>query len=85
MKNKNRISKILSLYRDFSPRTEVVYIELLRSMGGEKRLKVAFELYDMAVNLCKHSIIEKNPKITEVELKKEILERFNYDSGRFTH
>jgi hypothetical protein len=75
MKNRNKISKILSLYRGFSPRTEVVYIELLRNMGGERRLKVAFELYDMAVNLCKHNIIEKNPEITEGDLKKKILER----------
>ena len=70
-------------YRSISPWTEAVYIENLRKMGGEKRLKVAFRLYEMAVNLSKQNIIESNPAITGKELKKKLFERFGYDTGRF--
>lgn len=72
-----------SQYRNISTWTEGVYIENLRKMGGEKRLKVAFQLYEMAVNLSKQNIIESNPAITGKELKKKLFERFGYDTGRF--
>ncbi len=61
----------ISQYRNTCLWTEVVYIENLRKMGGEKRLKVAFQLYEMAVNLSKQNIIESNPSITGKELKKK--------------
>ena len=70
-------------YRNISTWTEGVYLENLRKMGGEKRLKVAFQLYEMAVNLSKQNIIESNPAITGKELKKKLFERFGYDTGRF--
>jgi len=72
-----------SQYRNISTWTEGVYLENLRKMGGEKRLKVAFQLYEMAVNLSKQNIIESNPAITGKELKKKLFERFGYDTGRF--
>ena len=72
-----------SQYRNISTWTEGVYIENLRKMGGEKRLKIAFQLYEMAVNLSKQNIIESNPSITGKELKKKLFERFGYDTGRF--
>jgi len=72
-----------SQYRNISTWTEGVYLENLRKMGGEKRLKVAFQLYEMAVNLSKQNIIESNPFITGKELKKKLFERFGYDKGRF--
>ncbi len=70
-------------YRNISTWTEGVYLENLRKMGGEKRLKVAFQLYEMAVNLSKQNIIELNPTTTEKELKQKLFERFGYDTGRF--
>jgi len=73
----------ISQYRNISTWTEGVYLENLRKMGGEKRLKVAFQLYEMAVNLSKQNIIESNPSITGKELKKKLFERFGYDTGRF--
>ena len=72
-----------SQYRNISTWTEGVYLENLRKMGGEKRLKVAFQLYEMAVNLSKQNIIESKPSITGKELKKKLFERFGYDTGRF--
>jgi len=70
-------------YRNISTWTEGVYLENLRKMGGEKRLKIAFQLYEMAVNLSKQNIIGSNPTITEKELKQKLFERFGYDTGRF--
>jgi hypothetical protein len=37
-----------SQYRNISPWTEAVYIENLRKMGGEKRLKIAVQLYEIS-------------------------------------
>lgn len=73
----------ISQYRNINTWTEGVYLENLRKMGGEKRLKVAFQLYEMAVNLCRQNIIKSNPRITETELKQRIFERFGYDTRRF--
>lgn len=73
----------ISRYRNVSTWTEEVYLENLRKMGGEKRLKVAFQLYEMAINLCRQNIIKSNPRITETELKQKIFERFGYDTRRF--
>lgn len=78
----SRISQILSKYRDICPRTEPKYIEILQKMGGAKRLKTAFELYEMALNFCRHNIKEQNPDVSDAELKKKVLERFGYDTGR---
>jgi hypothetical protein len=82
MKNIGTLSKKLSAYRDSCPQTEPVYIDTLRRMGGEKRLRVAFELYEIALNLCRQSITEQNPNIAEEELKQKSFERFGYDTGR---
>jgi len=38
-----------SQYRNISTWTEGVYLENLRKMGGEKRLKVAFQLYSITL------------------------------------
>ena len=73
----------ISQYKNTCPWTEAVYIENLRSMGGEKRLNIAFQLYEMAINLSKQNIMESNPGITEKELKKKLFKRFGYDTGRF--
>ena len=69
-------------FQKICPQTESVYIDILRNMDGEKKLKTAFELYEIALNLCKQSIIERYPNIRQKELKKELLKRFGYGSGR---
>jgi hypothetical protein len=79
-----KIEDTLKKYRDSNSQTEKTYIKNLRKMGGEKRLKVGFSLYEMALNLCKSNIINNNPGISELELRKKLLERFGYDPGRYT-
>ena len=82
MKSIGELSQRLSVYQASCPQTEPVYIEILRKMGGEKRLRVALELYEIALNLARQNILEKYPDITEEELKRKIFERFGYDTGR---
>lgn len=88
MKN-NKKSKLksqnFSEYLKKCPQTEPVYIEVLKRMDGEERLKTAFELYEIALNLCKQNILEQDPNITEKELKKILFKRFGYGTGRFAH
>ena len=74
----------ISEYKKKCPQTELVYIKVLREMTGEKRLKTAFELYELALNLCKQSILEQNPNISDTDLKKMLFKRFGYGPGRFT-
>jgi len=81
-KNRSRIQEY-SQYRKICPQTEPVYLEILRNMDGEKRLKTSFELYEIALNLSRQSILEQNPNITEKELKQILFKRFGYDPRRF--
>ena len=67
---------------EYFPQTESVHLEILRKMKGERKLKTAFELYEIALNLCKQNILEQNPGITDRELKKMVFKRFGYDTGR---
>ena len=71
-----------SSYQKHRPQTEAVYLDILRKMKGEKKLKTAFELYEIALNLCTQNILEQNPGITDKELKKMLFKRFGYDTGR---
>ncbi len=79
-----KTSKFLefSSYQKHRPQTEAVYLDILRKMKGEKKLKTAFELYEIALNLCTQNILEQNPGITDKELKKMLFKRFGYDTGR---
>lgn len=83
MKKKRSGIQESSQYRKICPQTEPVYREILRNMDGEKKLKIAFELYEIALNLSRQSVLEQNPNITEKELKQLLLKRFSYGPRRF--
>ncbi|MEW6202822.1 MAG: hypothetical protein AB1546_12655 [bacterium] len=51
-------------------------------MSGEKRLNIAFELYEIARNICEAGILEANPGISDAELKRLLIERFSDDPRR---
>lgn len=72
-------------YRDSNSYTERYYIQNLRSMDIEKRLKICFELNKMAIEICKAGILNQNPGIAEEEFKKELKRRLSYDSRRYIH
>ena len=83
-KESKSVAQNISEYQKKCPQTELVYIKILREMTGEKRLKTAFELYELALNLCRQSILEQNPGISDTDLKKMLFKRFGYGTGRFT-
>lgn len=68
-----------SKYNNIHPKTEEVYIKNLRNMNGEKRLKIAFQLSELAISLCKANILENNPDISEQDLKRKLFERLGHD------
>ena len=51
------------------------YIEILRRMTGEQRVKIAFELFEMAKNAMIDGMKAQNPDITEEEIQKEVVRR----------
>lgn len=52
-----------------------LYIELLRKMSGEERLRIAFELFEFAKDIMIEGIKSQNPKITPEEIQKEVVRR----------
>lgn len=72
-------------YSDSNSYTKKFYIQNLRSMSVEKRLKICFELNKMAIEICKAGILDQNPSIAEEELKNELTRRLSYDSRRHIH
>lgn len=61
------------------------YLEILRAVSGEKRLTIAFDLYDMAIDICRAAILESNPNIDSRGLKLELWRRLGYDPARHTY
>lgn len=51
------------------------YILLLRSMGGNRRVKIGAELYEMVCHLIESSIKNENPDISEIELEEKLRQR----------
>ena len=56
---------------------EKKYIEIMRRKNGEERLKIAMGLRDFVIKLARENIKNRNPEISEENLKKEILRRIN--------
>ena len=53
------------------------YLEILRKIPPEKKLKSAFELYDFARQRITSEILRQNPKIDKYELKRLAREKFS--------
>jgi hypothetical protein len=52
-----------------------IYIQVLRQMSPEKRLKKAFELYEFAKQLFVYGLHKRFPDLPDEEFKKLLLER----------
>jgi hypothetical protein len=50
--------------------------EIYRSMSGEQKLRIAYELYLFARRIVESSIREYFPDISPEELRKKMTERF---------
>jgi hypothetical protein len=54
---------------------EKLQISLLRGMGGARRAKIGADLYNMAIEITKCSILEENPEISETEVNEKLISR----------
>lgn len=57
----------------YTEKVDKKYLEILQKMSGEERLRIGFELYELARNLVKASILNRCPGISdeEIEIKLE--------------
>lgn len=60
-----------------SVKDEEKYLEILRKVPSEKKLKSAFDLYDFARQRFTSEILRQNPRIDKSELKRIVREKFS--------
>lgn len=61
----------------YSEEANKKYLEILKKMSGEERLRIEFELYELARNIVKASILNKYPNISDEELEVKLRERMS--------
>ena len=57
--------------------TDDKYLEILRKIPAHKKLKAAFELYELARSRVAGEIRRQNPQMDETELNQLVIERFS--------
>ena len=55
---------------------EQLYHEMLMSRSGEERLRMGCSMFDFAKEIVRSSILERDPNISERDMKKEMFLRF---------
>jgi hypothetical protein len=58
---------------DTSAAAQAVQLEIHRSMSGEQRLLLAFEMSLFARDLCRERIRHEHPEWTEAQIARELL------------
>jgi len=58
-------------------------IEIYRSMTGAQRLHIGFELYELAVEICRTGIKNQYPDWSEREIEAELRKRLRDAANRF--
>ena len=58
---------------DTSATAQAVQLEIHRSMSGEQRLLLAFEMSLFARDLCRERIRHEHPEWTEAQIARELL------------
>lgn len=61
---------------DTSPEIKEMFFNLMMTRSGEERLRMGFEMYEMARKMVTASITNDNPDISEKELKVSLFNRF---------
>ena len=61
----------------FWDEAEAKRTEIYRSMSGEQKLRIAYDLYLFARKVVESSIREYFPNIDAEELRKKMIERFH--------
>lgn len=59
----------------FNEKSEAIYLEQLRNMTGEERMRRAFELCRFAWKIAEQSIRNEFPGISEKELHEKLRQR----------
>ncbi len=54
---------------------EKIYIEKLKKMKGEERIKIASDLFETIKEIAKAGILSQNPNISAEDLKRELEKR----------
>jgi len=57
-----------------------MYLTVVRSMPGERRLHISFELFDMALQLATAGIKSQYPTFTEEQVAAELRKRISADT-----
>jgi len=61
--------------------TERYYIESLRRMKAEKKLKIASQLSEVTRRLTRQGIKRRNPQFSPEEIEKELWKIIRHDTG----
>jgi len=51
------------------------YVEILRKMTGEERMRISFELFEMAKDIMIEGMRAQNPDIKAEEIQQEVVRR----------
>ena len=54
---------------------EKIYIERLRQMEGEQRMKIASDLFEAVKEIAKVGILSQNPEMDEDAIRQELKKR----------
>lgn len=57
------------------------YLQVLRTLPGERRLLLSFELFEMATRLTTAGIQSQHPTFTEEEVATELRKRISSQTG----
>ncbi|HET9405774.1 MAG TPA: hypothetical protein VFO39_00910 [Candidatus Sulfotelmatobacter sp.] len=61
--------------RDTSPEAEAVQLRILRSMTGEQRVQIAFDLTTLTQEFARAGIRADHPEWSESQITRELLRR----------
>ena len=65
--------------KDTGPEIEEIFFNMMMAKSGVERLKMGFEMYEMARKMVIASIKEENSGISDKEMKISLLNRFYGD------
>lgn len=61
---------------DTHPDIAVLYRNMIMQRSGEQRLRMGCSMFDTAKKIVRSAILDKNPNITEAQMKRQIFLRF---------
>jgi hypothetical protein len=62
--------------KDTNPAIEEMFCNMMMARSGEEKLRMGFEMYEMARKIVIASILKDNPGISERDMKISLFNRF---------